>query len=128
MSEDDVTLTDEAAMSVMEGILSEMIDVGERHAEGLTKLPDEFKRSAMQINTLLSVQTVLLYNFVKRADVGVARELVEIWCSEQMQNLVSLAFRDEVEAAYTAVQDGIDSLEKLVNTKETDDPSSGPSD
>jgi hypothetical protein len=128
MSEDDVTLTDEAAMSVMEGILSEMIDVGERHAEGLTKLPDEFKRSAMQINTLLSVQTVLLYNFVKRADVGVARELVEIWCSEQMQNLVSLAFRDEVEAAYVAVQDGIDSLEKLVNTKETDDPSSGPSD
>ena len=128
MSEDNVTLTDDAAMAVMEGILSEMIDVGERHAEKLTEIPDEFKKESMQVNTLLSIATVLLFNFVKRNETKIAHEVVEIWCSEQMQQLVSLAFKDEVDAAYLAVQDGIDSLEKLVNTKETDDPSSGPSD
>ena len=128
MSEDNVILTDDAAMAVMEGILAEMIDVGERHAESLTEIPGELKKEAMQINTLFSVLTVLLFNFVKRQDIKVAHEIVEIWCSEQMQELVSLAFKDEVNAAYADIQNGIDSLEKLVNNEETNDTSSGPSD
>jgi hypothetical protein len=42
-----------------------------------------------------------------------------------MQQLVSLAFREEIAAAYKTIDDGIDSLEKLVNDEETNDSSSG---
>lgn len=127
MSEDNVTLTDEAALAVMEGILSEMIDIGERHAESLAEIPSEFKKESMQINTLLSIMTMLLFNFVKRQETNIAHEIVEIWCSEQMQQLISLAFKDEVDAAYADIEKGIDSLEKLVNNEESNDPSGGPS-
>lgn len=128
MSDPTDNITDEAALNVVHGVLGEMVEIGERHAETISKLPEEFRVDAMQINTLLSVATVMFHKAVETQDVKFARDLVEVWTSETMQQLVSLAYRDEIAAAYNAIEDGIDSLENLVNEKETDDPSSRPSD
>lgn len=128
MSDPTDNITDEAALAVLNGILAEMVEIGERHAETISKLPEEFRVDAMQINTMLSVATVLLYKANETRDVEVARQVTEVWVSETVQQLVSLAFRDEIAAAHKTMEDGIDSLEKLVNEKETDDPSSRPSD
>jgi hypothetical protein len=125
MSEPTDNITDDAALAVLNGILAEMIDIGEGHAETISELPEEHRVAAMQINTMLSVATVLMYRANERKDVVVARELVEVWTSETMQQLVSLAFREEIAAAYKTIDDGIDSLEKLVNDEETNDSSSG---
>lgn len=128
MSDPTDNITDEAALAVLNGILAEMVEIGERHAETISKLPEEFRVDAMQINTMLSVATVLLYKANETRDVEVARHVTEVWVSDTVQQLVSLAFRDEIAAAHKTMEDGIDSLEKLVNEKETDDPSSRPSD
>ena len=125
MSEPTDNITDDAALAVLNGILAEMIEIGEAHAETISKLPEEHRVAAMQINTMLSVATVLLFRANQRKDVEAARELVEVWISETMQQLVSLAFREEIAAAYKTIDDGIDSLEKLVNDEETNDSSSG---
>ena len=128
MSDPTDNITDEAALAVLNGILAEMVEIGERHAETISKLPEEFRVDAMQINTMLSVATVLLYKANETRNVLVAREVTEVWVSDTVQQLVSLAFRDEIAQAHKTMEDGIDSLEKLVNEKETDDPSSRPSD
>ena len=125
MSDPTDNITDDAALAVLNGILAEMIEIGESHAETISKLPEEHRVAAMQINTMLSVATVLLFRANQRKDVEAARELVEVWTSETMQQLVSLAFREEIAAAYKTIDDGIDSLEKLVNDEETNDSSSG---
>ncbi len=128
MSEPTDNLTDEAAVKVLKGILSEMIEIGEAHAETISKLPEEHRVQAMQLNTLFSVATMLMYKFAEEDNVDAARRVVDIWTSETVQQLVALAFKDEIAAAYQTIDDGIDSLEKLVNEEETDDPSSRPSD
>lgn len=128
MSDPTDNITDEAAMNVLHGVFSEMVEIGERHAETISKLPEEYRVDAMQINTLFSVATVLFHKAYEKGDIQFARELVDTWTSETMQQLVALAFREEIAAAYDALDKGIDSLEKLVNEEETDDPSSRPSD
>lgn len=128
MSEANDNLSDEAAVKVLKGILGEMIEIGEAHAETISKLPEEFRVQAMQLNTLLSVATMLLYKFAEEENVEAARRLVDVWTSETVQQLVALAFKDEIAEAYKTIDDGIDSLEKLVNEEENSDPSSRPSD
>jgi hypothetical protein len=125
MSDDSANITDDAALAVLNGILAEMVEIGESHAGTISELPEEHRVHAMQINTMLSVATVLLFKANERKDIAVARELVDVWTSETMQQLVALAFREEIAAAYKTIDDGIDSLEKLVNDEETNDSSSG---
>jgi hypothetical protein len=126
MSDGTDNITDDAALAVLNGILAEMVEIGESHAGTISELPEEHRVDAMQINTMLSVATVLLFKANERKDIAFARELVEVWTSETMQQLVALAFREEIAAAYKTIDDGIDSLEKLVNDEETNDSSSGP--
>lgn len=125
MSDGTSSISDEASLAVLNGVLAEMVSIGESHAETIGNLPEEHRVTAMQINTMLSVATVLLYRANERKDLVVARELVEVWTSDTMQQLVALAFREEIAAAYKTINDGIDSLEKLVNEEETNDSSSG---
>jgi hypothetical protein len=125
MSDDSANITDDAALAVLNGILAEMVEIGESHASTISELPEDHRVSAMQINTMLSVATVLLFKANERKDIAFARELVDVWTSETMQQLVALAFREEIAAAYKTIDDGIDSLEKLVNDEETNDSSSG---
>jgi hypothetical protein len=125
MSDGIPNISDEASMAVLNGVLAEMVAIGESHAETISTLPEEHRVAAMQINTMLSVATVLMYRANERKDLAFARELVEVWTSETMQQLVALAFREEIAAAYKTIEDGIDSLEKLVNDEETNDSSSG---
>jgi hypothetical protein len=125
MSDDSANITDDAALAVLNGILAEMVEIGESHAGTISELPEDHRVSAMQINTMLSVATVLLFKANERKDIAFARELVDVWTSETMQQLVALAFREEIAAAYKTIDDGIDSLEKLVNDEETNDSSSG---
>jgi hypothetical protein len=126
MSDGTDNITDDAALAVLNGILAEMVEIGESHAGTISELPEEHRVDAMQINTMLSVATVLLFKANERKDIAFARELVDVWTSETMQQLVALAFREEIAAAYKTIDDGIDSLEKLVNDEETNDSSSGP--
>jgi hypothetical protein len=125
MSDGTDNITDDAALAVLNGILAEMVEIGESHAGTISELPEEHRVDAMQINTMLSVATVLLFKANERKDIAFARELVEVWTSETMQQLVALAFREEIAAAYKTIDDGINSLEKLVNDEETNDSSSG---
>jgi len=126
MSDGTDNITDDAALAVLNGILAEMVEIGESHAGTISELPEQHRVDAMQINTMLSVATVLLFKANERKDIVFARELVDVWTSETMQQLVALAFREEIAAAYKTIDDGIDSLEKLVNDEETNDSSSGP--
>jgi hypothetical protein len=126
MSEDKVMLTDEAAVKITAGILTEMITQGEKEAELIDKLPKEFQSTVMKTNTLLSLATVILYKIVESNDAAAARGVVGIWTSDSIQQLISIAFKEEVDAAEQSIQDGIAQVEDLAN-KENNASSSGAS-
>lgn len=126
MSEDKNMLTDEAAIKITAGILTEMITQGEKEAEIIDSLPEEFQSTVMKTNTLLSLATVILYKIVESKDVAAARGVVNIWTSDSIQQLISIAFKEEVDAAEQSIQDGIAQVEDLAN-KENNASSSGAS-
>jgi len=124
MSDDEskLFLSDDAVLALVSTLAVEVVRYGELEAALIDekKLSEQQKDSIMKANTLLTVFASLLVRIVESEDIATAAKVVECWISPPVQDMVSIAFSDEIEQAATHVTQGIDRLEDAVN-KETDE-------
>lgn len=124
MSDDEskLFLSDDAILALVSTLAVEVVRYGEQEAALIDekKLSEEQKDSIMKANTLLTVFAALLVRIVESEDIATAAKVVDCWISPSVQDMVSIAFADEIEQAAAHVTQGIDDLEDVAN-KETDE-------
>ena len=131
MSDDEskLFLSDDAILALVSTLAVEVVRYGEQEAALIDekKLSEEQKDSIMKANTLLTVFAALLVRIVESEDIATAAKVVDCWISPSVQDMVSIAFANEIEQAAAHVTQGIDDLEDVAN-KETDETPSQPGD
>ena len=124
MSDDEskLFLSDDAILALVSTLAVEVVRYGEQEAALIDekKLSEEQKDSIMKANTLLTVFAALLVRIVESEDIATAAKVVDCWISPSVQDMVSIAFANEIEQAAAHVTQGIDDLEGAAN-KETDE-------
>ena len=124
MSDDEskLFLSDDAILALVSTLAVEVVRYGEQEAALIDekKLSEEQKDSIMKANTLLTVFAALLVRIVESEDIATAAKVVDCWISPSVQDMVSIAFANEIEQAAAHVTQGIDDLEGVAN-KETDE-------
>lgn len=124
MSDDEskLFLSDDAILALVSTLAVEVVRYGEQEAAMIEdkKLSEEQKSIIMKANTLLTVFATLLVKIVESENIEVAKQVVECWIAPAMQDMVSIAFAEEIEQAAGVVTQGISDLEDAVN-KETDE-------
>jgi hypothetical protein len=124
MSDDEskLFLSDDAILALVSTLAVEVVRYGEQEAALIDekKLSEEQKDSIMKANTLLTVFAALLVRIVESEDIATAAKVVDCWISPSVQDMVSIAFANEIEQAAAHVTQGIDDLEDVAN-KETDE-------
>jgi hypothetical protein len=124
MSEDEgkLFLSDDAILALVSTLAVEIVRYGEQESAliGEKKLSDEQVTTIMKANTMLTVFASLLVRIVESEDIATAAKVVDCWISPSVQDMVSIAFADEIEQAAAHVTRGIDDLEGAAN-KETDE-------
>jgi hypothetical protein len=124
MSDDEskMFLSDDAILALVSTLAVEVVRYGEQEAALIDekKLSEEQKDSIMKANTLLTVFAALLVRIVESEDIATAAKVVDCWISPSVQDMVSIAFANEIEQAAAHVTQGIDDLEDVAN-KETDE-------
>lgn len=125
----ELFLTDDAIFALVSTLTTEVIRYGEIEAELIHSkhLSDDQIIAVMKSNTLLTVFAMLLVRVVESKDLNAATAIVNCWISPAVQDMVQIAFAEEIEEAATMVTDGIDNLEASLG-KETNDTPSEPGD
>lgn len=122
---EELFLTEEALFALVSSIMVEMVKHGEAEAlliESKTLTEDQ-QMIVVKANTLLTLATLSMFAIVETQNVSAAKLVVETWTSPMMQDLVGIAFADEITSAHEKLDAEIDLLEQEVN-KETNEPSS----
>lgn len=124
MSEDDektLFLSDEAILALVSTLATEVVRHGEAESKLIEsrKLSEEEVVSVMKANTLLTVFALFLVDVVKSEDIETAQRIVNCWISPVIQDLVSIAFAEEIDDAAEVVTQGIADLEDSL--KETNE-------
>lgn len=124
-SEKELFLSDDALLALVSTLATEIVRYGEAESKLIEnkKLSDDDVIVVMKANTLLTVFAMFLIKVVESKDIEVATSVVESWISPEIQDMVQIAFAEEIAEAAEVVTRGIDDLEDAVN-KETDEPSS----
>lgn len=117
MSNTNSTLSDSAAYSIAAGLAREMAHHGEGEVQLLESdnLTKEQKQEVMKSNTFLALAVLLVIRLVEDKNLSGVRTLADLWMSEPVQDLVSVAFIDELTAAQASVDEGIAKLEHEIN-------------
>lgn len=131
MSDDDektLFLSDDALLALVSTLATEVIRFGEKESQLIEnkRLSDDDVTTVMKANTLLTVFAMLLVDVVKSEDIETASKIVNCWISPAVQDMVSIAFVEEINDAAEVVTQGIADLEDSL--KETDESSSEQSD
>lgn len=127
--ESKLYLSDDAILALVSTLAVEVVRYGEQESALIDekRLSEEQKDSIMKANTLLTVFAALLVRIVESEDIATAAKVVDCWISPTVQDMVSIAFADEIEQAASHVTQGIDDLEDVAN-KETNETPSQPGD
>jgi len=122
--EESLQLSQDAVLALVGTLATEVVRYGERESQLIEnkKLSEEDVVIVMKANTLLTVFAMLLVDVVKSEDIGLAEKIVTCWISPAIQDMVSIAFADEIEDAAEVITQGIADLEDSL--KETDESSS----
>lgn len=113
----DVYLSDTAVISLVDALAEEVIKYGEEEAKLIAsdKLSEEETFTLMKTNTLLTAFAMFILNVVNTKDVPTARQILKVWTSTTMQDLIQYAFTDEILSANNNIEQDIDELERFVN-------------
>jgi hypothetical protein len=131
MSEDrELYLSEEAMFALVSTLATEVIRFGEDEAKLVEsrRLTDEQSLIIMKANTLLTTFAMLLVRIIESEDPEFAKMVVEVWTTPAMQDMVRVAFAEEIEEAALIVAQGIDDLEKSINKETPNDSPSEQSD
>lgn len=127
MSDDEskLFLSDDAIFALVSTLAVEVVRYGEQEAALIEekKLSEEQKSTIMKANTLLTVFATLLVRVVEAEDLETAKRVVDCWIAPAMQDMVSIAFAEEIQQAATLVTDGISDLEDVANKETNETPS-----
>jgi hypothetical protein len=126
MSEDnELYLSEEAVLSLVSTLAMEIVRYGEAEAQLIenSKLSESEVIVVMKANTLLTFSAMLLVKIVETGDAELAKMVVALWTSPAMQDMVQIAFTEEIDEAVGVIAQGIADLEEELN-KEKNDPGS----
>jgi hypothetical protein len=69
----------------------------------------------MKSNTLLTIATMYFMSILEKQDLSVMRDLLKVWTTPLAQDLINVAFAEEIKAAESSVTDAIEQMEKEAN-------------
>lgn len=125
MSEDnELFLSDDALLALVSTLATEVVRYGEAESTLLEnkRLSDEDVVIVMKANTLLTVFAMFLVKVVESKDIDMAKTVVEAWISPAIQDMVQIAFAEEIDDAADVVTQGISNLEDIANKETGDTP------
>ena len=126
MSEEDneLFLSDDALLALVSTLATEVVRYGEAESTLLEhkRLSDEDVIIVMKANTLLTVFAMFLVKVVESKDIEMAKTVVEAWISPNIQDMVQIAFAEEIDEAAEVVTQGITNLEDIANKETGDTP------
>lgn len=120
MSTNDKYIADEALIRLVQALAIEVTTHGSNESELMfsSTLTDDELAIIMKANTFLSAFSAILIQIVEKQNPGFAKLVMDVWTSEPIQNLVQLAFAEEIAEAAAQVQEGIMRLEQEINREE----------
>lgn len=124
-ADNELFLSDDSLLALVSTLATEIVRYGEAESQLLEnkRLSDEDVVIVMKANTLLTVFAMFLVKVVESKDIDMAKAVVEAWISPAIQDMVQIAFAEEIQDAADVVTEGIANLENIAN-RETDEPSS----
>lgn len=124
-ADNELFLSDDSLLALVSTLATEIVRYGEAESQLLEnkRLSDEDVVIVMKANTLLTVFAMFLVKVVESKDINMAKSVVEAWISPAIQDMVQIAFAEEIQDAANVVTEGIANLEDIAN-RETDEPSS----
>lgn len=117
MSDEAIKLTDEATEKLFGSIVMNFISSGEEEAKVLDS--DDLERDKQMIimksNTLFTVSTMYFMTVLQDKDLDTMRKVLTIWSTPMVQDLINIAFHEEIKNASLEVSDAINQMEKEAN-------------
>jgi len=117
MSDEAIKLTDEATEKLFGSIVMNFISSGEEEANVLDSdgLERDKQMIIMKSNTLFTVSTMYFMTVLQDKDLDTMRKVLTIWSTPMVQDLINIAFHEEIKNATLEVSDAIDKMEKEAN-------------
>jgi len=118
MSDETIKLTDEAVEKLFASILMNVISSGEDEAKLLSTeeaLTDEQVMVLMKSNALYTVAAMYFMTVLQEKDMDTMRKILTIWSTPMVQDLINIAFAEEIENAGKSVEDAITKMEEEAN-------------
>lgn len=118
MSDDIIKLTDDAVEKLFGSIVMNFITSGEAEAKLLEEqdaLTGDQQATIMKSNTLYTVSTMYFMTVLQDKDIDTMRKVMTIWATPMVQDLVNIAFHEEIKNAGDSVEDAIKQMEEEAN-------------
>jgi hypothetical protein len=124
--EQKLMLSEDAIMALVSTLVTEVVRYGEEEALLIESksLKDHESLTVMKANTLLTVFAMLLVRVVESKNIEFATAIINCWISPAVQDMVQIAFAEEIEEAARVVTNGINDLEMVANKETNAKPSS----
>jgi len=124
--EQKLMLSEDAIMALVSTLVTEVVRYGEEEALLIESksLKDHESLTVMKANTLLTVFAMLLVRVVESKNIEFATAIINCWISPAVQDMVQIAFAEEIEEAARVVTNGINDLEMAANKETNANPSS----
>jgi hypothetical protein len=128
--EQKLELSADAILALVSTLVTEVVRYGEEESLLIESksLKDHEALTVMKANTLLTVFAMLLVRVVESKNIEFATAIINCWISPAVQDMVQIAFAEEIEEAARVVTNGINDLEIAVNKETNAKPSSEQSD
>lgn len=115
--EDDLYMNDEAVMKVIESMRTQVAHVGLKSID-LMSLPD-LKEGDLQLmlkaNLFLTAFVMLLGDVQNTNNMTTAKTLVAMWANKPLNDLVRVAYADEISSLKESIDDEIQLIENWAN-------------
>lgn len=114
---DKIPMTSESMYKLIESMAYEVVKHGEQESKliGSPMLSNEEILTIMKTNTFLTAFAVLLLKIVEQENAAFAETVLNIWMSSPINDLVKIAFAEEIEEAIDTIAKGIEKLEDIAN-------------
>lgn len=124
--ESKLYLSNDAIMALVSTLVTEVVRYGEEESLLIENkhITDNEAKVVMKANTLLTVFAMLLVRVVESKNIEFATAVVNCWISPVVQDMVQIAFAEEIEEAARVVTNGINDIETLANKETNAKPSS----
>jgi hypothetical protein len=124
--EQKLLLSEDAIMALVSTLVTEVVRYGEEEALLIESksLKDHESLTVMKANTLLTVFAMLLVRVVESKNIEFATAIINCWISPTVQDMVQIAFAEEIEEAARVVTNGINDIELAINKETNAKPSS----